>query len=210
MELKGLTIACLGDSMTEGLGASSSEKVWHQLLSERCGMKACLNYGVSSTSIGVGKELADKNFIKRVDTMADDVDAVIVFGGINDYGEVPLGSFSDRIDTTFYGACHILMKKLLEKYPQKPILFMTPFHISPKWVKEQFKSLTRDVVKDYADAIKETACYYSIPVLDLYSTSGMNPAVKEQEKLYFYDGLHPNDAGYEKLSYKVEAFLKNM
>ena len=71
------------------------------------------------------------------------------------------------------------MKKLLEKYPQKPILFMTPLHISPKWVKEQFKSLTRDVVKDYADAIKETACYYSIPVLDLYSSSGMNPAIKE-------------------------------
>ena len=66
------------------------------------------------------------------------------------------------------------------------------------------------MVKDYADAIKETACYYSIPVLDLYSSSGMNPAIKEQEKLYFYDGLHPNDAGYEKLSYKVEAFLKNM
>ena len=49
---------------------------------------------------------------------------------------------------------------------------------------------------------------YSFPVLDLYRESGINPIIPVLRERYMPDGLHPNDAGYEKLSYIVENFLR--
>ena len=43
--------------------------------------------------------------------------------GTNDFGhgDAPLGSFSDRTPYTFYGACHLLMESLINKYPASTI-----------------------------------------------------------------------------------------
>lgn len=49
--------------------------------------------------------------------MSDDADMVIVFGGTNDFGtEIPLGTMSDCIQSTFYGALHVLLTSLINKY----------------------------------------------------------------------------------------------
>jgi hypothetical protein len=45
-------------------------------------------------------------------------------------------------------------------------------------------------------------------VLDLYASSGMQPCIDEQNKLYFVDGLHPNDAGHEKLAKIISHFFE--
>lgn len=53
-------------------------------------------------------------FCGRLDEMDKNADAVVVFGGTNDYGhgDAPFGLFTDRTDETFYGACHTLMSEL--------------------------------------------------------------------------------------------------
>ncbi|MBQ4630008.1 MAG: SGNH/GDSL hydrolase family protein [Clostridia bacterium] len=216
MELKGLTIACLGDSITQGVGATSNEKIWHQVLKENCGIKECINYGISGTrfarqSIPSECPSFDQDFISRVNSMRDDVDAVLVFGGTNDYGhgDAPFGEFSDRGEDTFSGACHVLMQKLIKKYPDKPIVFMTPLHRTDD-DKPSERTQKSQILKDFVDVIKQTAQYYSIPIIDLYGASGMCSAVEVQNKLYFADGLHPNDVGHAKLASVVESFLKNM
>lgn len=48
---------------------------------------------------------------------------------------------------------------------------------------------------------------FSLPVIDLYSVSGMQPNVEEQNKLYFFDGLHPNDLGHKRLAKIIEKYL---
>ena len=40
--------------------------------------------------------------------------------------------------------------------------------------------------------------------------SGMTPNVKIQKKLYMPDGLHPNDAGHEKIAERLKAFLLSL
>ena len=47
-----------------------------------------------------------------------DADGVVVFGGTDDFGhgDAPIGTPSDRTYDTFYGACHVLFSKLIEKY----------------------------------------------------------------------------------------------
>ncbi len=215
MELKGITVACLGDSITEGVGATSNENIWHQKLKANCEMKECINYGISGTRFAVQKKPSDcpnfdKNFISRICTMTDDADLVLVFGGTNDYGhgDAPFGTFEDRDANTFFGACHVLMQKLIEKYPSKPIVFMMPLHRTDD--DKPMPTGKHQILKDFVDAEKMVCEYYSIPVIDLFAKSGMCSAVDVQNKLYFADGLHPNDNGHAKIACIVEKFLKNL
>ena len=78
---------------------------------------------------------------------------------------------------------------------------MTPLHRSM----EEFSGQR---LKDYVEAIKEVAEYYAIPVIDLYATSGLQPQVPIIMQRFCPDGLHPNDAGHEKLYRRLRAFLE--
>ena len=60
----------------------------------------------------------------------------------------------------------------------------------------------------YAAVIRETAEYYSLPVLDLFKNSGIQPAVPVVKEKYIPDGLHPNDAGHRLLADRMIGFLK--
>ncbi len=217
MELKDKTIAFLGDSITQGVGASCQENIFVQVFKKNCGLKEAVNYGISGTRFAKQTVPHDPNidglyFSSRVDEMREDVDAVVVFGGTNDYGHgsAPLGCFGDTTADTFYGACYELMEKLINKYPTLPIVFMTPLHRTcedDSRLKEIPKNLA---LCDYVYAIREVAEYFSIPVLDLYATSGMQPNIDIINKLFFTDGLHPNDAGHARIAQKLECFLKNI
>lgn len=215
MELKGKTFAFLGDSITEGVGASCPDTIYHQVFKKNVGLKDALNYGIGGTRIAnqahkSENERWDLYFTPRVDEMEKDVDAVVVFGGTNDFGhgDAPLGSFDDRTADTFYGACHVLMEKLILKYTGKPIVFMTPLHRlneDNSYAREIPKNLS---LRDYVDVIREVAEYYSIPVIDLFAESGMQPNVEVLNELYFVDGLHPNDNGHTQIAKKLEAFFR--
>lgn len=144
--------------------------------------------------------------------MDKDADAVVVFGGTNDFGhgDAPLGTMNDRTPDTFYGALHTLYTSLLEKYTEKPIVVVTPLHRidedNPKG--DGNKPSDVGVLKTYVDIIREVAEYYSLPVLDLYKNSGMQPKVSVIRETYIPDGLHPNDKGHMLIAEKISEFLK--
>ena len=111
MELKGAVVKFMGDSITEGVGASVPENRFTDVFAREFGAKAN-NYGVSGSRIArqivVTDEEYDRDYCLRMEEMDPDADAVVVFGGTNDFGhgEAPLGVFTDRTPGTFYGACH--------------------------------------------------------------------------------------------------------
>ena len=51
MELKGLTVNFLGDSITEGHGTTGVDKVFHQIIKEKYNLKYANNYGMGGTQI---------------------------------------------------------------------------------------------------------------------------------------------------------------
>ena len=67
-----------------------------------------------------------------------------------------------------------------------------------------------DVQKDYVNVIREVAEFYSLPVLDLYKTSGLQPEIAEIQEKYIPDGLHPNDEGHKVISGKLKKFLEQL
>lgn len=220
MELKGLKINFLGDSITQGVGASSEHTIYHAVLKEKAGLAEARNYGISGTRIALQKGTEQRpkgnyvdvnSFCERFDQMDDDADVVVVFGGTNDYGhgDAEIGKFSDRTPDTFYGACHYLFSGLIKKYIGKPIVIMTPLHrIGETKIPEIKADGDYGVLNDYVNVIREVAQYYSLPVLDLYATSGLQPEIKEIQVNYIPDGLHPNDNGNAVISHKLRKFLE--
>lgn len=216
MELKGTKINFLGDSITEGAGTSSHDKMFTMLIEREYGA-ICQNYGIGGTRIARQKtpteEKWDRDFISRVPEMDNDADIVVVFGGTNDFGhgDAPLGTMSDRTPYTFYGALHYLYTALIEKYAGVPIVVLTPLHrITEDIPTGDNKPAPVGTLKEYVNIIREVAEYYSFPVLDLFKESGLQPKVPVIQQKYIPDGLHPNDAGNEILAHKIARFLETL
>ncbi len=212
MDIAGKTVAFLGDSITEGVGASCVENRYTDVFARLTGGVA-LNYGVSGTCIArrkvVTEDPADRDFNMRVEEMDASADVVVVFGGTNDFGvgDAPIGKFTDNTVYTFYGALHVLYRQLIEKFPEKDIVVLTPLHRLSENVTINERGIPCEPLKKYVEAIREVAEYYSLPVLDLWKMSGMQPSVDVIREKYMPDGLHPSDLGAAKIADKLRDFL---
>ena len=218
MELKGKKINFLGDSITEGAGSSCIENRFTDLIAKNTGA-VCLNYGIGGTRIAEqlipsAEANWDKTFGSRVAEMDANADYIIVFGGTNDFGhgDAPLGTMYDRTTKTFYGALHLLYISLIEKYPTAKIGIITPLHRCNEDNMRGDGNKAQDVatLKTYVEIIREVAEYYSLPVLDLFKDSGLQPKIPVIQEMYMPDGLHPNDAGYKILAEKITKFIKTL
>ncbi len=212
--LKGKICNFLGDSITWGVGATTPEDVYHAVFAKKNNVGLVRNYGISGTRVadcydenGVLDDKFGSSFVARFEFMDDDADIICVFGGTNDYGHgtPDFGTMESRDRTSFYGALHYLASGLIEKYPDKFIMFMTPLHRTD----ENLPGPAGRPLIDYSRAIKEVCEYYSIPVLDLYANAGIYCDSAKHRKQWATDGLHPNDNGYEKIASLLTGFLKN-
>ena len=212
MNLKGLKINFLGDSITEGHGCSSEAACFASKIAAEYGA-ITRNYGIGGTRLARQTKPSewprhDLDFPSRVAEMEPDADLVVVFGGTNDFGhgDAPFGEFTDRTADTFCGALHELYTSLLTKYPSAQVVVITPLHRST----ENEPNMHGKVLGDYVDAIRAAAEYYSMPVLDLWATYGVQPAVPVMKEAYMPDGLHPNDAGHVILTNKIVKFIESL
>lgn len=217
MELKGAVINFLGDSITEGVGASSVENRFTDVLAHEFGLKRANNYGVSGSRIArqpvMTQERHDRDYCMRMEEMDPQADAVVVFGGTNDFGhgDAPLGVREDRDPTTFWGACHYLMNGLLTRYVGKPVVILTPLHRSNEDdPRGDRKPLSVAPLSVYREILMEVAQYYGLPVLDLYAVSGIQPANPVCRERLLPDGLHPSDEGHALLAHRIGKFLESL
>lgn len=217
MQLKGLKINFLGDSITQGHGASEPKYRYTDRIAADYGA-ICRNYGIGGTRIAEqltpsADPVIDRNFAGRVDEMDADADVIVVFGGTNDFGhgDAPLGQMSDRTGKTFYGAMHELCQKILMRYPEATVIFLTPIHrANEENPCGDLKPQPVALLSTYVEIIKEVAAFYALPVFDLYRESGIQPQIDFLKERYTADGLHPNDNGYALLSRKIARFIENL
>lgn len=207
----------MGDSITAGFGTTP----YHVHLKTMLGFATCRNYGTNSSTV------CDREspMHQRVTTMDTDADIVFVLGGTNDWGwtnsqlgtNYTLGANGLMVPSTdtntFYGAYHRMCQNLLARYPSKKIVLMTPLHRSgtTQYPEDDLSpnSVTGKYLYEFVNAVKEVGAFYSIPVLDLYATSGLLPRNAEQRALYFSetDALHPNIEGHKRLAAVIADFI---
>jgi hypothetical protein len=130
------------------------------------------------------------------------IDLITVFGGTNDYGSSKqLGTINDaKNEDTFYGNLkHVIEKINANKREEAKVVFFTPlkrgvFKNQPVY---PGPNKSGHKLEDYVEAEKQVCKLYSIPVIDLFSKSGLK--VNNLSK-YTTDQLHPNDEGYQKIA----------
>lgn len=212
MELYNRKVAVLGDSITQGVGTTGPDALYHAILAKKYNWDLYAD-GISGTRITPQLKPSeeprfDLDFIGRVKDMPTDAEIVVFFGGTNDYGhgDAPFGCWGDTTPDTFCGACHYFMKSLLQHNPDAVYCIMTPLHR----LTEDELTLNNRPLADYVDIIRRTAEFFALPVLDLYKMSGLQPRVPEILEKYVPDGLHPNDEGQKILAARLEGFLKSI
>lgn len=203
----------LGDSITEGAGASSKENTYVAQVATLSGNET-VNFGVGGTRIAKQRNISDPlwinwDFLSRSSIMPLDADKVFVFGGTNDYGhgDAYLGAWDNKDPYTFYGALRLLVESLIERYGREKLCFILPLARAseeglpckgPKQ-DEMGESLER-----YVAAIEEVLQKYGVPYLDFYRNGLPDMSVNGA---YSADGLHPNDAGHRIIAEKICAYL---
>ena len=224
----GARVAFLGDSITDARQIGATNDVYWHLLTDILGTQPYV-YGISghrmNQIIGQGERLEADH--------GQDVDAIMVFVGTNDYNaSIPMGEWYTvtpaitqedgqvevaRLhrelsydDATFCGRTNATLRWLKTHYPTKQIILLTPIHrgyaafgsqnIQPD---ESYSNACGLFIDDYVDAVKEAGDVWAVPVIDIFSISGLYPLLDEQS-LYFRnpdaDRLHPNTAGHERLA----------
>ncbi len=216
MKLQNAKINFLGDSITEGCGTSGESFRFPDRISKKYGLLA-RNYGIGGTRYARQSEpsenpITDLDFCQRFAQMDPDTDAVVVFGGTNDYGhgDAPFGAMTDCDENSFCGACNVLYAGLKQRFPKAKILIVTPLHrLNENNPSGDGSAKTpRKPLADYVVAEKVIAGLYELPVLDLYFDRTLDPNEPEICKQYVPDGLHPNDAGHEILAARIAAALE--
>ena len=227
---QGKRVAYLGDSMTDKRRVGTTCVYW-EYLSELLGITPSV-YGISGNQWdGVYRQA-----LKLHEEKGTVVDAIFIFAGTNDYSHgTPIGKFFTETirqtnhnvasvmlkyrtpifnDSTFCGRINKVMSYLKNNYPQQQIIILTPIHrgfaqFSDKNVQpdENYANELGLYVDTYIDVLKQAASYWAVPLIDLYSTSGLYPLADAQSQ-YFNnketDRLHPNAVGDYRLAKTIQ------
>ena len=227
---QGKRVAYLGDSMTDKRRVGTTCVYW-EYLNELMGITPSV-YGISGNQWdGVYRQALTLHEEKGTV-----VDAIFIFAGTNDYSHgTPIGKFFTETirqtnhngasvmlkyrtpifnDSTFCGRINKVMSYLKNNYPQQQIIILTPIHrsfaqFSDKNVQpdENYANELGLYVDTYIDVLKQAASYWAVPLIDLYSTSGLYPLADAQSQ-YFNnketDRLHPNAVGDYRLAKTIQ------
>ena len=190
----------LGDSITKVNG-------YQPIVKEKLGFLSVDNRGLN------GQTMAYQNTNKSTYSIGKDInykdyDLVTIFVGTNDFRyNKKLGKLNEYDEKTFIGAYEMLIEKILSSNPNIDLVLITPIQRTKDGYDTNFTNKEDSKLIDYVNAIKDLGQKYSLPVLDLYSTSGIN---KQTMSTYTRDNLHPNEKGYERIAEKIYRFLLNI
>lgn len=197
-----MKIYALGTSITAG---SAGYDKYPDLLAREFGAEV-VNLGTSGGTLGKalhgGNPLAILNAANKVGA---DADIIIVECIMNDFRVcTPVGKMFDTTSDTFYGALHLLMKKLKSKAPNAKIFFTNshenadtdynPTHLEGT---VNNPNCLGHWVRDYIEAVEETASYGNrAKVIDTFHLSGIRAdAESKYLSIHTYDKLHLTNEG---------------
>lgn len=207
-----MKLAFLGDSITEGCGASAPEFNYVSQVGQMLGCEV-LNYGIGGTRIARRRESSiahrhDIDFNLRTAVLDRTADKIFVFGGTNDlgHGDAPMGNKGDYDPYTFHGAVNMLFSTLIGMYGKENVIVILPlkrFNLNVR-----VNPVSGLPLISYVEIIKYYVDLYGLKYIDLFNDCFDEPLV-ESESEYFVDGLHPNDKGHKLIAEKICEFIKN-
>lgn len=217
----GKTVACMGDSITFGMKSGGNNQTtkednpWASQLRDYCGFTNIRNYGISGSTVA---QYHDKNPMhSRITNMDANADVVIFMGGTNDVSNgTPIGTLqtddSQTLNTsTFYGALQTCVKALKQRFPNKPIVLMTPINADNVNIPKNVSARTNLHMDEYRNVIKEVAKFYGVHVFDLQNALPFD-ALNDSNNVYFAanDKIHPNQNGHDGMAKVIGRYINSL
>jgi lysophospholipase L1-like esterase len=190
-------VACVGDSITAGAGASGSDKNYPALLQGLLGGEVkVMNFGhggATMLSAGFGDlpyedqpEYQEATaFVSNAGTGA--IVAVIILLGTNDskpFNWIPAGQ--PKNDQQYLTDYRAMVEHFTALTPKPMVYLALPFATGDSPCGEISGTVIRDEV---LPLIKQLAAEKNLPIIDVNTPTANHPE-------YFVDGVHPNDSGY--------------
>ena len=186
-----LKYVAFGDSITYGDDATPNhaqmDKPYPAAVKELLSLKEASNQGLNGATLVNANEGACRTL--TILSYNENADIISVLLGVNDYQQsLPLGTLSDSTTSTIYGSLNLIAKHLTKEYTSAFIFFMTPYKATPNGKDCTEPNAAGYTLADVANAIKEVAEKYNIPVLDLYNKGNFESEMYNEDS----DGLHPS------------------
>lgn len=211
MDISGMKINFLGDSITVGHGASEHRFSYVGRFVEKYPQATIRSYCIGGSCISNKCVWGVESMCDRIDKMNPDADLIVAFGGTNDFGcGVPLGTPDDRTDDTFHGACYSMLYKLHERFGGKPIVVATPLHRRGENLPGQNGRVYVAPLSAYVDALRQAAVAFGCPIIDLNGIDDFRTEPMGRGEALTIDGLHPNDEGYRIIFEKMDEALSRL
>ena len=195
-----VTIAFLGDSITEGINGETGQAdglTYPEVVKEVLGTKEVYNLGVGGSTIGDYWTFA---MVNRYQEIPADTDIIVVYGGLNDVfsgTDITMGDLETLEENTFCGDLDTLLEGIRTHYPESQLIVVTPMD---SVTIEDVRKLNPEMepIEDYVNAIISLAEKYDADVIDLFNNNFMNSYDQGVYDAYV-PGCHPVDAGYQIL-----------
>lgn len=180
-------------------------------LEQQLGFVEAQNLGISGAPFATGKT-PDNGIGAKIESEYKTTDLVLIAGGTNDFKlDVPLGEVqpvSGTFDkTTTAGALQSALEHIFTTNNDQEILLMAPIQRDNAGYTIYSTNQAGFKLNDYRQMIIKLGELYSIPVWDGYASSGLNLLNLNK---YTLDGLHPNNAGFERISKSLCAYIKGV
>ncbi|NOU82265.1 SGNH/GDSL hydrolase family protein [Paenibacillus sp. LMG 31459] len=191
----------LGDSISAAGG-------YQPLVCAEVGFGTMANLAVSGCPMAAGGDRDYGATVHAGRSLTEIPDCVTILAGTNDFRlDKPLGSMEGRDIHTFYGAYATLIEDLLTRRPDARLNLWTPLQRDKDGWDTTVRNCAGFRLPDYAEAVRRIGAYYAVPVLDLYAESGITRLTLDYFTL---DGLHPNEAGFQRIAELAIPFLERI
>lgn len=188
----------IGDSYVRNHHCSV-EETWHFKAAKQLGMKY-LNFGINGNCVGYDRtsEGYGKAMIDRIEELPDTASVILIIAGHNDAAMI--AEHEDYSVEKFSNTLNTLFKKIVKRYPDAAIGYVTPWNVNRIYFEEVISEIKR-------------ACKLNgIPVLDASESiiEVNNPDFREKYFQGKNDTAHLNDEGHNLLIEWGKRFISDI
>lgn len=188
-----MKIICIGDSLTYGLGVPV-ENSWVEILNRETEY-IVKNKGINGDTSG--------GMLARLerDVLSQDADIVFIMGGANDF---IMGCDECVVQANLMALVHHVYAA------KKKVVLGIEIESIAEDIRADWKMLTdfdkvNEKIKSMAMWLPRFCKTFQIPYIDLYNE--FHQAVRDHEKEYYLDGVHPNIKGHRLIADIIKSHI---
>lgn len=199
----GKNVTIFGDSIARGYASNPTQVLTNPWIKQFCD-RAGATYdqqAIAGSTFATGVTEFDSVY-EKVNAYTGEPDIIIIAAGTNDYSQnETIGTYTDNVSTTLYGALNLICAKLSVSHPNADVIFITPINRSNISTQENVEKLN-----NYRNAIFEIAMKNGHSVIE-GSLLGFPMETGSYQETVLYDNLHPTEIGHAMYANAVSGLL---